>query len=211
MIHTLVIKEKEELILYGDGQGNTWQVTFAEILNTPQWKDHKVIAITHPTKTVEGASPVTFLNRVAYTANMITGDEVYHRHRGAWDYNVAIHTLYAILDGKTGALAQQEIDNISKHRTSMDKATLDWNNERVERIYAIEQEMLKEHTEDDLKALKDSIEEIKAEEPPFHTHKQIQKMYIIAADDKEPDIGLHNVSPDHIADYEKKHGKILLA
>lgn len=177
-------------------EGVEQEVTFKEVLESAVWKDYKLIQIIHKAVTDKGQQIRTTLNRDVFLETMKEGDEAYHKDRGAWELNTAIHTLYALLDGKTEAEAQAEITNVSAAHDRIRGEILDWNNERAEKVFALQEALKETESEADVAKLEKKIDKLKRELPPTSVPAELKKMYFAARDKSKPEITLANVTPE---------------
>ena len=185
----------QQKFLFENG-GPESEYTFQEILDSKEWKEKKNIQIVHREKNEYGHVLVDCLTRNVFLETMKEGDEEYQRHRGAWDLNTAIHKLYALLDGRDLEEAEEEIANISAQHTAMATANREFNNEQVEKIYALEQALPEAKTEVEIEKISKEIEKLKANGKLYSIPKELKKMYYAARDESKPAIKFSNVTPD---------------
>jgi len=212
----IIINEKEKNFVF-EMDGYEQVVTFKEITDSLDWKEKGIINIKHSEKNVYGFFNNTCLTRGQFLEMMKNGREHYYRSKGVWDYNTGVHKLYAILDGKSLAEAEAEIENLSKQHEAIWRATLEWNNERVKRYYQEEcnLEALKciaypgKDVMDKMKIQKRKMKQIDNEQPPFELPKEMQRLYDAALDESLPHIKLSNVSPDLVKQEYGEDFKVL--
>lgn len=177
-------------------EGVEQDVLFSEVLSSDAWKESKNIQVIHKAVNDKGQHAVTTLNREVFLETMKEGDEAYHKERGAWDLNTTIHKLYALLDGRELEEAEDEITNISAQHTAVALANREFNNEQVEKIYALEQALTEAKTEAEVEKINKKIEKLKANRKLYSIPKELKKMYFAARDESKPAIKFSNVTPD---------------
>lgn len=192
---TLLPEQNKFLFEY---DGVEQEVLFSDVLESKAWANDKLITIVHKAVNDKGKYAVSTLNREVFLETMKEGDEEYHRDRGAWEINTAIHKLYALLDGKTERSAQAEIENISTVHNSIRSQLLDWNNERAEKVYALQQSLAVSESESEVAKLEKKIDKLKREMPPTSVPHELKKMYYAARDKSRPEITLANVTPEKV-------------
>lgn len=193
----ITLLPEQQKFLFENG-GPESEYTFQEILDSSDWKEKKLIRIVHREKNEYGHVLVDCLTRNVFLETMKEGDEEYQRFRGAWDLNTTIHKLYALLDGKELAEAEEEIANISAQHTAMANANREFNNEQVEKIYALEQALTEAKTEAEVEKLNKKIEKLKANRKIYSIPKELKKMYFAARDKSKPEITFANVTPEAV-------------
>lgn len=189
-----LLPEQQQFIFQNGGVESAY--TFQEILDSKDWKEKKLIKIVHREKNEYGYTVVDCLTRNVYLETMKEGDEEYQRYRGAWDLNTTIHKLYALLDGRELEEAEEEITNISAQHTAMANANREFNNEQVEKIYALEQALPEAKTEAEVEKINKKIEKLKANRKLYSIPKELKKMYFAARDESKPAIKFSNVTPE---------------
>ena len=203
----IIINEKEKNFVFEmDGYDQT--VTFQEVYDSFSWKQFGIVTVQHARKNENGLYNSTSFTRGQFLEMMKNGREHFYRSKGVWDYNTAVHKLYAVLDGKSLSEAETEVENLSKQHEVIWKATLDWNNERVKRYYKEECELealkcvaypSKEIVEK-MKSHHNKMKRIDAEQPPFELQKEMQRLYDAALDESLPSIKLSNVTPNLVTE-----------
>lgn len=188
-----LLPEQQKFLFEYDGVEQ--EVLFSEVLKSDAWKDHKYISVVHTAVNEHGQRSITTLNREVYFETMKEGDEAYQKDRGAWELNTTIHKLYALLDGKELAEAEEEIANISAQHTAMATANREFNNEQIEKIYALEQALTEAKTEAEVEKINKKIEKLKANRKLYSIPKELKKMYFAARDESKPEITFANVTP----------------
>ena len=191
-----LLPEQQKFLFEYDGVEQ--EVLFSEVLDSDAWKENKLVQITHKAVNEHGQRSVTTLNRNVFFETMKEGDEEYHKHRGAWDLNTTIHKLYAILDGKELEEAELEIEHISAQHTAMAKANREFNNEQVEKIFALEQALPEAKTEAEVEKINKKVEKLKANRKLYSIPKELKKMYFAARDESKPEITFANVTPEAV-------------
>lgn len=192
---TLLPEQQKFLFEY---EGVEQEVLFSDVLSSDIWKGHKCISIVHTALNEHGQRSVTTLNRNVFFETMKEGDEDYQRHRGAWELNTTIHKLYALLDGRELEEAEAEITNISAQHTAMATANREFNNEQVEKIYALEQALPEAKTEAEVEKINKKIEKLKANRKLYSIPTELKKMYYAARDESKPAIKFSNVTPEAV-------------
>lgn len=191
-----LLPEQEKFLFEVDGVEQ--EVLFSDVLESKCWKESKMVKIIHKAVSEHGQRSETTLNRNVFLETMKEGDEEYQRYRGAWDLNTTIHKLYALLDGKALEEAELEIEHISALHTAMAKANRDFNNEQVEKIYALEQALTEAKTESEVEKINKKIEKLKANRKLYSIPKELKKMYFAARDESKPEITFANVTPEAV-------------
>lgn len=196
----ITINEKKKSFTF-EVEGLKQEVKFSDVTESDIWKESGIISIKHEVVNEYGNHPVTTLNKEAFTANMLHGDDEYMKYRGAYELNTAIHKLYAILEGKTEKDAELEIDNVCQQRRSLDDAKRQWANEQVERIYQLEIEAASLEDREEVKSKLEEIKAIKMEEPPFLVSREMKKIFFAARDESAPNLTLKNVTPAKVEEH----------
>lgn len=192
---TLLPDQQKFLFEY---DGIEQEVFFNEVLKSDAWKEGKTIQVIHKAVNEHGQRSVTTLNRSVYLENMKHSDEDYLKAYDLWELNTTIHKLYALLDGKELAEAEEEIANISAQHTAMATANREFNNEQVEKIYALEQALTEAKTEGEVEKINKKIEKLKANRKLYSIPKELKKMYFAARDESKPEITFANVTPEAV-------------
>lgn len=174
------------------------EVCFSDVFESDAWVKSKMVQVIHKAVNEHGQRSVTILNREVFLETMKEGDEAYHKERGAWDLSTTIHKLYALLDGKALEEAELEIEHISAQHTAMAKANREFNNEQVEKIYALEQALHEAKTEAEVEKINKKIEKLKANRKIYSIPKELKKMYFAARDKSKPEITFANVTPEAV-------------
>ena len=188
-----LLPEQQKFLFEYDGVEQ--EVLFSEVLSSDSWKDHKSVSVVHTAVNEHGKRSVSTLNRSAYLDNMKHSDEDYLKAYDLWDINTSIHKLYALLDGKTEKEVDDEITNISTQRTALDLEKRAWSNNQVLKYAALEETLADVKTEEEAATIKDQLQNIKKEPPPFLVSKEMKKLYYAANDESKKTIKLSNVTP----------------
>jgi hypothetical protein len=179
-------------------EGVEQEVLFSEVLASSTWLERKSITIVHTATDENGNHSVTTLNRNVYLDNMKHSDEEYLKAYNLWDLNTSIHKLYALLDGKTEKEVDDEIANVSTQRTALDLEKRAWSNDQVLKYAALEETLADVKTDEEAIAIKEQLQSIKKEPPPFLVSKEMKKLYYAANDASKKAIKLSNVTPDKV-------------
>lgn len=196
----IIINEKDKsIVLENNGLKKT--ITFEEIKQSQSWILSNVIMLEDGAINERGSKVQHFLNREAFTANMLYGDEEYMKYRGAYDLNTAIHKLYALLDGKTVEEAESEIANLCQQRKALDAEKKEWGDAQVDKIKELEERAKQSSDAVEFESIVQEIEAVKKEEPPFLVSREMKKLLYAANDAECPDINLSNVSREVVLDH----------
>lgn len=191
-----LLPEQEKFLFEFDGVEQ--EVRFSDVLGSDAWVKSKMVQVIHKAVNEHGQRSVTILNREVFLETMKEGDEAYHKERGAWELNTTIHKLYALLDGKDLEEADREIKNISAAHDRIRGEILDWNNERAEKVFALQESLKETDSESDKTKIEKKILKLKEALPPTSVPAELKKMYFAARDESKPEITFANVTPDAV-------------